>query len=251
MLGIERRNKIMELLQQNRKVYVSKLSELFNVTEETIRRDLEKLERENLLSRSYGGAVLKEHTHEDISFAKRTTINLDLKQAIAHKTIDLINDNDTLMIDASTTCCELMKYLHKRNNLTIITNSVKIVYDYVNCGMEIISSGGSLRDSSYALTGPMTVNALKGYFVDKAIISCKGISINKGITESNEAECEIKKVMVKQASDVILVVDSAKFDKVGFTKMFDFPQIDYLVTNKKPTDEWIDFLAETGITLIY
>jgi len=251
MLGIERRRKTMELLQQNSKVYVNKLSELFSVTEETVRRDLEKLEKEGLIRRSYGGAVLKENTHDDISFMKRKTIHLDLKQAIGRKTADLIKDNETLMIDPSTTCGELMKFLRRNTGLSLITNSVKLVCDYANSGYEIISSGGALRDQSFALTGPTALSSLSNYFVDKAILSCKGISMEAGVTESNEAESEVKKQMVRQANQVLLLVDSSKFDKIGFTKMLDFEKIDFLITDKKPSDAWIDFLTEKGITLLY
>ena len=92
MLGIERRRKIMERLNQDNKVYVADLSKFFNVTEETIRRDLEKLENQDLLRRSYGGAVLNEHTSEDLSFVKRTTINSEDKEIIAEKAAALIGD---------------------------------------------------------------------------------------------------------------------------------------------------------------
>ena len=114
MLGIERRQKIMEELVQNRKVYVGDLSKIFKVTEETIRRDLEKLEKQDLLSRSYGGAVLKEHTSEDLSFIKRTSINNSDKELIAQKAEALINDGDTLMVDASTTCLALLQHLRQK-----------------------------------------------------------------------------------------------------------------------------------------
>ena len=98
MLGIERRRKIMDKLNEERKVYVSELAKLFGVTEETIRRDLEKLEGKDLLRRSYGGAVLNEHTNDDISFVKRSTILSENKQAIAERAARLVSDGDTIMV---------------------------------------------------------------------------------------------------------------------------------------------------------
>lgn len=241
----------MEYLQQDRKVYVSALSELFQVTEETVRRDLEKLEKEGKLNRSYGGAVLKEHTIEDISFPKRTSINLQSKQKIANKAANLINDGDTLMVDSSTTSLVLMNLLTNKQDLTIITNSVKLVYDFINSNFNIISSGGSLRSHSFALTGAAANSALSNYFVDIAIISCKGLCMDKGIMESNEAESELKQKMVNQAEKVLLLADHSKFDKTAFTKTLDFNSIHYVVTDMEPSLEWLEFFKTHNIKVIY
>jgi DeoR/GlpR family transcriptional regulator of sugar metabolism len=251
MLGIERRRKIMEQLTQDRKVYVADLSKLFNVTEETVRRDLEKLENQDLLRRSYGGAVLKEHTSEDISFIKRTSINNTDKELIAQKAEYLINDGDTLMVDASTTCLSLLYHLKAKSNLTIITNSIRLVNEFVNSPFTIISSGGILRSHSYALTGPAACTILEKYYVDLAIISCKGIDRERGIMESNEPESLIKQKMIQQAKKAILLADDSKFDKTAFTKTCDFAPIDYVVTNKEPAAEWLEFFPKQQIKLIY
>lgn len=114
MLGIERRQRIIELMQQDKKVYVSNLSQLFEVTEETVRRDLEKLENEGLLTRTYGGAIANQNPLEDLPFQTRTSMNHEFKQNIAAKATILINDNDTIMVDASTTCLELIQNLQEK-----------------------------------------------------------------------------------------------------------------------------------------
>ena len=124
MLGIERRQKIMEYLTSDRKVYVADLSKLLKVTEETVRRDLEKLETQDLLRRSYGGAVLNEHTSEDLSFLKRNSINNTDKQAIAKKAEFLVNDNDTLMVDSSTTCLTLLHQLKSKKELDLVLEDI-------------------------------------------------------------------------------------------------------------------------------
>ena len=142
MLGIERRREIMKLLNQHQKVYVQDLSKLFDVTDETIRRDLEKLEQQNLVKRCYGGAVINDHTSQDISFLKRIDINNSNKVYIAKKAEHLINDGDTLMVDASTTCLALLRYLKDKKDLTIITNSIRLINEFVNSDFKIISTGG-------------------------------------------------------------------------------------------------------------
>ena len=251
MLGIERRRKIMERLNQDNKVYVADLSKFFNVTEETIRRDLEKLENQDLLRRSYGGAVLNEHTSEDLSFVKRTTINSEDKEIIAEKAAALIGDGDTIMVDSSTTCLTLLQHLKQKKNLTIITNSIRLVNDFVNSPFTMISSGGILRAHSFALTGGTACATLKKYYVDIAIISCKGIDREKGLMESNEEESEIKQIMIGQAKKSILLADHSKFSKTAFIKTCDFDALSAIVTDVDPGSNWTEFLAKQNIKLVF
>jgi DeoR/GlpR family transcriptional regulator of sugar metabolism len=251
MLGIERRQKIVEIIQQDKKVYVSNLSQLFQVTEETIRRDLEKLENEDMLTRTYGGAVLNQYIIEDLPFQTRTSMNHEIKQKIAAKAANLINDNDTLIIDASTTCLELVQSLQGKKGITIITNSIKIPYDFISSSFNIISTGGTLRVHSLALVGSAAQNALKNYYVNMAIISCTGLSLDKGIMESNEPESEFKRKMIKQAEAVVLLVDHTKFNKTGFVKLLDFREIDYVITDCEPTSDWLELFKTHNITVIY
>lgn len=251
MLAAERRKKIIDLAHQEKRVLVSVLSRMFEVTEETIRRDLEKLEKEGILSRTYGGAMLNRHTNEDLPFTARNIMNTDIKQNIAIKAMDLINEGDTLMVDPSSTSFELLKLLTNKNNLTVITNSVHILNDFSGSEMNIVSTGGNLRPRSLSLVGPVAHHTLQRYNVDKAIISCKGIDLDKGITESNEPECELKKYMLKQCDKVILLADHTKFDKVAFTVLSELERVDYLVTDQAPSEPWVRRLAELNIELIY
>jgi DeoR/GlpR family transcriptional regulator of sugar metabolism len=251
MLAIERRQKIVEFIQKDRKVYVANLSQLFDVTEETIRRDLEKLENENMLTRTYGGAVLNQHTNEDLPFPTRKSINSELKQKIALKAAHLINNGTTIMMDTSTTCLELMPLLQDKKDLTIITNSIKIPHDFSNSDFNIISTGGTLRAFSLALVGSVAHNTLQNYHVDMTIMSCKGLSLDNGIMESNEPESELKKTMVKQAEKVILLADHTKFNKTAFIKLFDFSYIDYIITDYEPAANWLELFKEHNIQLIY
>ncbi|MBP2655538.1 MAG: transcriptional regulator, DeoR family [Firmicutes bacterium] len=251
MLAIERRQNIVERIRKEQKVHVSNLSQLFSVTEETIRRDLEKLENEGILTRTYGGAVLSQHTNEDLPFPTRTSMNHEIKQAIAQKAADLINDGDTIMVDASTTCLELIYSLKGKKNLTIITNSVKIAHDFIGSNPTIISTGGTLRAHSLALTGPIAHSTIKNYYVDMAIISCKGLSLDKGMMESNEPEGDLKKSMIKQAAKVILLADHTKFNKTAFIKLFGFENVDYVITDIEPDSEWIDLFQKHSIQVLY
>lgn len=251
MLGPERRQKIMDILRQDNKVYVSQLAKIFNITEETIRRDLEKLEQQNLLRRSYGGAMLYESTSEDLSFKKRSNINSESKQIIAATAFDLINDGDTIMVDSSTTCQLLLQKLKIHKHLTIITNSVRLMNDLMGSNFTLISTGGTLRTNSCSLTGAQACHTIKNYCVDFAIISCKGLDIAHGIMESNDSESEIKQHMIKQARRTILLADHTKFNKTAFSYCCDFRHISYLVTDIAPSVEWVKTLADNKVHLLY
>lgn len=250
MLGLERRQKIMEKIRLDRKVYVADLAKAFKVTEETIRRDLEKLEAQDLLRRSYGGAILTESTSEDLSYKRRSTINSESKLAIAEKAARLIHDGDTIMMDSSTTCQALLQRLKEQKDITIITNSIRLMNDFMGSGFKMICTGGTMRESSCALTGSITSQTLEKYFVDFAFISCKGIDREKGIMESNESESRIKSIMIRQARKAVLLIDHSKFDKTAFVKCDDFSQIDTIVTDQLPAKEWQDFFHDQHLELM-
>ena len=174
MLGIERRQKIMNILQQNKKAYVAQLAQEFGITEETVRRDLEKLEKQNLLQRTYGGAVLLEKTNEDLSFEQRSITHVAEKRKISEMAIQLIDDGDTVFMDSSSTALMLRPHLERKKNITIITNSIRLLYDAaLNTNLHIISTGGRLKENSFALIGPTALDTIDKFSVDLAIISSK------------------------------------------------------------------------------
>ena len=250
MLGLERRQQIMEKLRLEGKVYVSELAKIFKVTEETVRRDLEKLEGQDLLRRSYGGAVLSEHTNEDLSYAKRSSINSESKLSIAAKAMSLIGNGDTVMVDSSTTCYALLQQLKGKKKLTVITNSIRVMSDFLSSDFTLICTGGTVRTNSCALTGPLACQALSGYYVDFALISCKGLDQKKGLMESNESESEIKELMMNQARKTLLLADHSKFNKTAFVKFAGFEHITTLVTDTPPSPDWQQFLSEKQVQLI-
>ncbi|MCP2240304.1 DeoR/GlpR family DNA-binding transcription regulator [Thermoanaerobacterium thermosaccharolyticum] len=252
MLAIERRKRIMRLIQENQSVLVPELSKLFNVTEETIRRDLEKLEAEGLLKRTYGGAVINENSSADIPLNIREITNIESKQAISMKVAEYIEDGDTLLLDSSSTVLQVAKQIKFKKKLTVITNSEKIILELANAkDCKVISTGGVLKQNSMSLIGNFAEDMIKNFCVDKAIISSKGFDMTNGITESNEMEAEVKKAMADSAEKVFLLLDHNKFDKSSFVKMFDLNKIDYLFTDRKLSLEWEEFLKKHNIDLIY
>lgn len=251
MLAIERKNEILETLQKEQRVLVAELSQKYNVTEETIRRDLDKLEKEGFVKKTYGGAVLNKNASIDLPLRIREKTNRKEKQIIALSVAKLVEDGDCIMLDSSSTSLMIAQELKKRKKLTVITNSVEVLIELSgNEGIHVISTGGTLRDTSLSLVGKAAQEVLNHYNVDKAIISCKGVDIEKGVTDSHEMEADVKVSMCSRAKTTILAADSSKLGEVYFVKVCDLKAGDILVTDRPPSQELGEYFEKLGIGVV-
>ena len=252
MLALERRNLILEKLQTEKKVVVSELSQIFSVSEETIRRDLDKISKDGFAVKSYGGAFLNENTNIELPFNVRKKHNVEAKQKIATIIETLVSDGDHIILDASTTAVFIAKMLKQKKNLTVITNSVEIIIELSDMpDWNIISSGGSLKNGYLALFGPQASQTFASYNTDTLILSCKGISMDKGITDVNDTFSQVKQAMIQSAKTKILAVNYSKFGEVAFSKIGDVTLADIVVTDRKPSDEWFAFFETNKIKCVY
>lgn len=252
MLAVERKNHIFELLQNEGRVLVAPLSEQFGVSEETIRRDLEKLEKEGVATRTYGGAVLSK-TKDDLPYSVRSQTNVEAKQKIAENVAALIEDGSFVMLDESSTSGFVAQAIKDKTNITLITNSIEIILslnDVQGQGWNIMSTGGKLKHNVLALTGHQAESFIRGYHVDIAVISCTGLDLNVGYTDAGEDNALIKRAMIDAADKTILAVDSVKFGKKAFAPIGGIDELSYIVTEKEPGREWQEVLSEAGVELI-
>ncbi len=251
MLAAERKNLILEKLQEEKKVVVAELSQLFEVSEETIRRDLDKLEKEGLCTKSYGGATLSENAGSDMPFAVRKKKNMQGKVVIAQLLSELIRPGEHIFLDASTTALSILEQLRDRP-LTVITNSIEVLLASAEDNdWNVISTGGTLYEQYMTLVGPIAMAGVTAINADKVILSCKGLDIQRGLTDANELISQVKQTMIGQASQVILAVDYTKFDNVAFSNICGITDIDLVVTDKKPSQVWLTFFEENGVECIY
>lgn len=251
MLAIERKSEILATLQREKSVLVAQLSQKYQVTEETIRRDLDKLEKEGYVKKTYGGAVLSQNTSVEIPFKVREKTNKKEKQTIARLVQRVIGEGESIMLDSSSTSLMVARNLKQYKKLTVITNSVEILLELSNCkNIRVLSTGGELRDSALSLGGRQAEQMLLHYNVDKAVLSCKGISMEKGITDSNEPEAQIKSTMRQCAKTTVWAIDSTKFDKVSFVHLAQFKAGDIVVTDKKLESKWKKFLSDYKIQVV-
>lgn len=251
MLAIERKNEILSILQKEQSVLVADLSQKYKVTEETIRRDLDKLEKEGFVKKTYGGAVLNENTNMDLPFKIRERANKFEKMTIARLVADRIQEGETLIMDSSSTSLMVAKNLKVFRNLTVITNSVEILLELSGCkGIKLICTGGNVRTSALSLGGKIAQEALGNFNVDKVIMSCKGIHMEKGVTDSNEFEADLKTIMAGCANEIIWAVDSSKFDRISFVKIQDLKAGDTVVSEKPVSEQWMRYFEEKKITFV-
>lgn len=252
MLAVERRKKIMIMLNDHGSVVVANLSKQLKVTEETIRRDLEKLEKEGKLQRTHGGAYLSGRVMDELPVSFREQVYLPGKDLIAFRSAEMISNGETIMLDSSTTSLRIAKYLkHIGKKITVITNSLKVINELVDVnGIKVVSTGGTLRTSSQSFIGYTATANLKTYFADKAFVSCTAIHAKKGLMDSNESEAEVRKHMLLQAEERVLVADITKFGKTSFCLISDFDLVEKVVVDQHLSKEWHQNLTAFGIKII-
>ena len=253
MLAAERRNLILDKIYEEKKVLVSELSREFEVSDETIRRDLEKLEEEGHVIKGYGGAVINEKISSiDLPFNVRRMANPSGKELIAELVARELEEDDHIILDASTTAVFIAKAIKRFKRLTVITNSIENLIELADMSdWEIISTGGSLKANSMSLTGSRASKGFREYNVDKVFMSCKGISLDKGITDGNELSSALKNDMMSASTQVYLAVDSTKFDRVAFSKICDIQQLYAVITDIKPDEGFINYFEQHGVRMIY
>ncbi len=251
MLALERQKRILELLNVEGAVMVSKLSAEMGVTEETVRRDLEKLEANELLRRTHGGALPLDGGSYELSLEKRKSLNVEEKQALAKSAIQFVASGDTIFLDASTTTFYMAKELKAMKNITVITNSIRVINELAGVdGIKLIAVGG-IVSKNQSFVGATTENFItENYFADKMFFSSKGISSNSVIYESNEQECFIKQRMLNNSHTRYYLCDKSKIDRVGYMKLASFSQIEFLITNAKIDENLNNSLNENEVKVI-
>lgn len=253
MLAIQRLKAIERKLNEKGSVIISSLSKEFNVSEETIRRDLEKLSKTNGLKRVRGGAYLQSSSDKQVPVEIREKIYLEEKQEIANKCMDFIEDGDTLMIDSSTTAICVAQNINKlEKKVAVITNSIKVVEAFQDSKwVRVICVGGGLRKRTKSFIGNQAINQLEKLYANKAFVSCTAVHRKFGLTDDSERESEIRKKMIENSEKIYLIADRTKFDNLESHLICKLDDIDTIVTDQKLSKEWEEDLKEIDVKVVY
>lgn len=230
MLANQRRDKIIDLLKEDGSAKVVDLARLFKVTEVTIRQDLEKLEREGMVLREHGGVFLKNVEAQVRTFSLANQENMDKKERIAAKCIELIENGDSIILDSGSTTTEIAKKLRGIRSLRVITNALNIaVILGAEPGIEVIMTGGEFKPPTLSLTGQKAADFFKGLNVQKLFLATAGLSLKFGLTYPSISDIVVKKAMIEAAETTYLVADSSKIGKTAFASMGALSLVDYIV----------------------
>ncbi len=245
-----RRQQILNLLEETGSLDVGDLADRFAVSVVTIRKDLDDLERQGLLQRTFGGAVFSHRSRFNRSFLERASEHLREKRAIAVAALEYIKDGDTIILDAGTTTLALAQLLKQHvKSAFIITCSVPVALEVSSAGYDILLLGGMIRNKSLALLGRETLWMLDRYRADKAFLGSSGFTIEKGHTTPNPDDAQIKEAIMRVSLEKYVLVDSSKFGDQCLTRFANLRDIDLTITDSRLPKAKIKALEAAGATL--
>ena len=244
----KRQSQILDLFAKNKKMEVTKLSELLNVSQVTIRKDLVILENSGIIVREHGYAKLNES--DDIN--NRLARHYETKQKIAKLAVESIENGETVMIESGS-CCALvaMEIARSKKDVTLITN-LAFIADYIRKigSVKVILLGGEYQNESQVMVGPLTRKCVEAFFVDKLFIGTDGFTIETGFTGNDYMRSEAVKDMAKQASQVMIVTDSDKFSQKGVVNLIEIEKVACVYTDDKIPSIIEDYLNKCNIKVI-
>lgn len=252
MYDLERQEKILEILKEKKSISVDKLTKLLFFSPATIRRDLSAMEKRGLVKRTFGGAILQESPDEESALIYREKTMMKEKKQIAEKCANLLRDHTAMFIDSSSTCTYLVPFLKNFKHLNLVTNGLKIslmLLEQTSCKTLLVS--GYVNSMSNSTIGNLTLKTLEKIHCSYSIISCSGVSLEYGLTEATIDQAEIKLTMAENSDQIILLCDSSKFNQAKLFKSIPLSKITYLITDKRPPEEYVTYCLEHNIKLIY
>ncbi|NLE16605.1 MAG: DeoR/GlpR transcriptional regulator [Spirochaetales bacterium] len=251
MFQDQRREKILQLLQENGSCRVQELKELFKVSEPTIRGDLESLEKNGLITRQHGGAFINSLASANLPLTPPRRGHEEEKARIGKKAAEFVSNGDNIILDSGTTVTEMVKHLGDRTNLNIVTNALNIA---LHLGMEpsnrVLVVGGEFKPPTLSLTGEKGLLLFENLYVEKLFLATGGFSLEAGLTYPSFSDIALKRAMIASAKTVYLLADSSKLEKVQFASLGCVDKIKYLLTDSGIDSEYAKRLRNAGINVI-
>ena len=249
MTTYERRQSLLDILRKQPGLRVPELAMVLEVSEGTVRNDLNALEQQGALMRVHGGAVLTQQDQfQNNSFVRRYQQNAAAKLAIAREAAVLVNDGDSILMDASSTAYYFAKALSERRRLRVMTNGFEVARELAqNSSNTVILIGGVVNNESSSVTGLLSEKIIEELKIQKAFLSCSGFSLERGMTEVHLAEAQLKRKVIESSQQLFALVDSSKFGKEDLTSFARAEKVNCLFTDKYLSSDWMERLKQAGI----
>ena len=247
MLAIARRNAIREQLQERKSVTITDLAARLNVTKETIRRDLRAMEENGELIRTHGGAYILEGVQNDIDISTRQVMLTEEKEIIARKCDGLIQNGDLIYLDSSTTACFIARKIADRK-VTVLTTSLEIANILsTSKSVSLYVVGGEFSASTMSFGGDGAIRNLQRYFVDKAFVSTRSVSMEYGLTDTNDNTAAMHRIALEHAKHRYLAVDHSKLDINSFSSVCPLSELDGIIMDQEFSEGWKRCLEKNGV----
>jgi len=245
---LERKDQILDLITRKGRITVDELIERFKVSGATIRRDLEFLERQGLITRAHGGAMSKSRVSLEPDFFEEKEKFLEEKRRIGQEAAKLVEEGEVIFLEASTTVLELARNIQNNKNLTVVTNSLDIAQELDGKeGISLIITGGSPRRRTRALIGPLTEATLSQMRIDKVFMGVSALDPTYGITAPTLEEAQTRKKIVKASNKIVILSDHSKFGKQSFASVDSLQSIDILITDRGISEEMKGEIERLGV----
>jgi DeoR family transcriptional regulator of aga operon len=248
MLNEERRRSILEIINREGRGIVKDLSRQYKTSSVTIRKDLEILHKRGLIHRTHGGALpLQSGALLDFSLQEKEKLHRKEKERIGKAAAALVKEGESVVLDSGTTTMAVARALRERKHLTVITNAVNIAAELAGTSIEVILTGGILREKSFSLFGPLAEETLRSLSADLLFLGVDGIDVHFGLTTPNLLEARVNRVMLEISRRVILVCDSSKFGRRSLSVIAPMPRVHQIITDSRIPKSDMKALEEAGI----
>lgn len=251
MFAAARIEKIRELISDQKRIEVIALTKILNVSEATVRRDLEKLEAEGFLFRTHGGAILK--ASEDSSQETSTDEISQEKQMIASFAQKYVSSNEIIYIGAGSTCYQFALELKDKKDITIVTSNLDVstgLAGYTNINVLLTGGAVQYRAAAITLVGQFANDMLDKIYVDKAFVSADAVDLQYGFSSANSDVAEITRRAMKMSGQTIMLCDIAKFDRKALVKICNLNDVSIIVTNPGIRPEYKSYFYENDIPVL-
>lgn len=247
----ERRHDILDRVQRDGRAAVSELSQEFDVSEVTIRGDLQALADQGLLVRTHGGAIPANRLSRDLSLALRRQQQVLAKDHIGEAGAARIEDGDAVFLDSSSTALAIARHLTDHRFVTVVTNSIAIVQELTEyANLEVVVPGGRLRRDTFSLVGVDGLDMLSQYNIQKGFFGAHGITLVEGLTDVSADEADVKRMLAGMCRQVFAVLDATKWGQVGLASFAALNQISTVITDCSAPAGLVGQVRAAGVDVI-